>query len=268
MRGDDKISNRDNVKGVADMSINWGTYNRIKGDLREDKYYKDAYISEKRTKYYDVFVFLYAATLSLPYIGMMVIMYFAVYHISKFWFLMLTGAVLYFFVFRHFLRFVLKRRKAVKYFRKIGTRAKVTWLTSPYKNIRRPSGKTDIKVETTNYVFYIMLFPSPKKAVQLMFTKGKVSYITRFNRNRFRIVFNVKKKVRTVPFVFECTPDPMNEKHVYKMVLLCPTPNDVFVPSKNDQGGVGSVVDGVGIHNMDSAERLFIRDIEAESQFY
>ena len=251
-----------------DMGFNFGSYNRIMNDMREDKSYKDSKISDKRTKFFDIFVLVYAIAFFFPYAAMVFIMYWAVYKISPFWFVVFTLTLFYFAFIRTFVRFYSKRFKAVRFFKKMGKRAKVTWLGSPYKNMFRPSGKTDVIVETTNYVFYVMLFPSPKKAVQLSFEKGKVSYITRFNQNKFRLVFNIKKKVKTVPLVFECNPDPMNEKHVYKMILLCPTPHDLFVPNKTDLGGVGSEIDGIGIHNMNSAERLFIRDIVAESQFY
>lgn len=251
------------------MSINWGTFWRVKRDMQEDKNYKDAKISDARRRYYDVFVFVYAIAAFLPYAAMVLVMYWAVYHISKLVFFTFTVTLFYFMFLHRFVRFFAKRRRAVKYFKKLRGSAKVTWLGHPYSHPFRPSGKADVKVETTNYVFYVMLLPAPRKMVQLMFGKGTVSYITRYNQhNKFYQVFNVKKKVRTFPLVFDVAPDPMSEKHVYKMILLCPTPREVFVPVKNELGGVGSEIGGIGIHNIASADRLIERDINAESQFY
>lgn len=251
------------------MSFNWGSFWRIKRDMQEDKNYKDAKISDARRRYYDIFVFFYALAVFLPYAAMVAVMYWAVYHISKIVFFVFTVSLFYLIFVHRFVRFFVKRGKAVKFFKKLSKTAKVTWLGHPYSHPFYPSGKADVIVETTNYVFYVMLFPAPRKMVQLMFGKGRVSYITRFNQNnKFFQVFNIKKKVRTVPLVFDINADPMSEKHVYKMILLCPTPKEVFVPVKNELGGVGSEIDGIGIHNIASAERIIERDINSESQFY
>ena len=251
------------------MDFNWGSYLRISRDMQEDKSYKDSKISDARRRYYDVFVFVYSLVFFLPYAAMVAIMYWAVYHISKLVFFTFTATLFYFMFVHRFVRFFSKRRKAVKFFKKLGKSAKVTWLGRPYRHLFRPSGKADVKVETTNYVFYIMLFPAPKKNMHLMFSGGKVSYITRINQNnKFAQVFNIKKKVRIFPLVFDVDPGPMSEKHVYKMILLCPTPSEVFVPVKNELGGVGSETGDVGIHNIASADRLIMRDVNAESQFF
>ena len=251
------------------MAFNWGSFWRIKRDNENDVNYKDSKISDGRRRYFDIFVMLYSIAFFFPYALLVGVMYWAVYSISKFWFFVFTAVLFYILFVHNFVRFVSKRHKAVRFFKKLDPRAKVTWYGSPYRHLRRPSGKADVKVETTNYVFYIMLFPAPKKNMHLLFSKDKVSYITRINQNnKFMQIFNIKKKVRTVPLVFDINPDPFCEKHVYKMILLCPTPREVFVPYKNEMGGVGGMAEDVGIHNIASADRLIERDINAESQFY
>lgn len=251
------------------MAFNWGSFWRIKRDMENDANYKDSKISDGRRRYFDIFVMLYSIAFFFPYALLVGVMYWAVYSISKIVFFTFTVSLFYLMFVHRFVRFFAKRSKAVRFFKRVGKRAKVTWLGRPYRHLFSPSGKADVKVETTNYVFYIMLFPAPKKNMHIMFSNGKVSYITRINQNnKFMQIFNIKKKVRTVPLVFDVAPDPMSEKHVYKMILLCPTPREVFVPVKNELGGVGSEIGGIGIHNIASAERIMERDINAESQFY
>ncbi|MBQ0125731.1 MAG: hypothetical protein KBS59_05335 [Clostridiales bacterium] len=214
-----------------------------------------------RDKYYGVMAFLLGAALMIPYIALMTILYIVFYKFAPLLFFTITFAIFYLLVLGRFVRFALKRAKLSRGLKKFKN-AKITYLSGLYSRVFRPSGKTDITVETNNTVFDIMLFPTPKRLTKLIFDEhGNVTYITRFQKNKFHLVFGIKEKRRTRPIEFCSRADEKAGKRNVKIILLCPVPYEAYVPKKEDLGGIGDEINGMTLQNASGLFRLIENDL-------
>ena len=227
--------------------------------------------SARRSAFYDALGFVFGFLAVFPSFAWVALTYIALFKYVPDSAIVISAIIIYFLVVKKYVRFLMKRRKLVKALKKAEKEynIKFTWLTNPLKNMHKPSGHADVIVETTNRIFHIMLFPSPKRLVNIYFTKpGEAIIETRFHVNNFTIAFGIKPKRRKVDCKVRISEDLNSFKHTIKVILLSPVPYNVSVPNKNDLGGVGDLWGDTYIHNMNSLLREVTRDAVAESQFF
>ena len=91
------------------------------------------------------------------------------------------------------------------------------------RNVRRPSGVCDFSVETDDFVYFVMFFPSPRRLSVIRFTEPDIAQvITRILKNRFKTILNINAKVDFVSYSFEAVPS--RSKGSAKILLMNPTP--------------------------------------------
>ena len=227
--------------------------------------------SARRSKFYDILGFIFGFIAVFPSFAWVALTYIALCKYVSDFAIIISAVIVYILFVKKYVRFLMKRRKLVKALEKSEKEynIKFKWLTNPLNNMRKPSGHADVIVETTNRIFHIMLFPSPKRLTNIYFTKpGQAIIETRFHTNNFTIAFGIKPKRRKVDCKVRISEDLNSFKHTIKVILLSPVPYNVSVPNKNDLGGVGDLWGDTYIHNMNSLLREIERDAVAESQFF